>query len=200
MIGSSIEKQPSFDPNPNCPFHAIFFMDNSSGVTLLGQNYSQRQFDDDLISGMIKALESFIDHLSYSSSYELVQEINFQGTRILYERKGSVMAVAISKKIDPDLEHRLLNKILDEFYTKYERFLNNTFIGNVLPFQDFRGHIQNIGFGDLNNVRALERISQSQQYTETLQIDHNEFEFDRVSRRIQSPKFPSFQGFQQISK
>jgi len=175
-------------------------MDNKSGVTLLGQNYSRRQYDDDLISGMIKALESFIDHLSYSSTYECVQEINFQGTRILYERKGPVMAVAISKKCDPELEHRLLNQVLAEFYSKYEPFLNNTFIGNVLPFQDFRSRIQNIGFGDLNNVKALERIAHTQQYSETFDMNTNNMEFAKSPQKIQSPHFPSFQGFQQITK
>jgi hypothetical protein len=123
------------------PFHAIYFMDATSGLTYLGQNYSGQEFNEDLMSGMLKALECFINHLSYANQYDRIQEINFQGSRIVYERLGSVMAVGISKKINEDHEHNLLKYLLSEFLEQYGSYIPNEG-GNVAPFQPFRQRLQ----------------------------------------------------------
>jgi len=93
------------------------------------------------MSGMLKALEVFINHLSYANQYDRIQEINFQGTRIVYERLGSVMAVGISKKVNEEQEHYLLNYLLSEFIEQYRDYIPNEG-GNMAPFQPFRHRLQ----------------------------------------------------------
>lgn len=139
------------------PFHAIYFMDATSGLTYLGQNYSGQVFNEDLMSGMLKALECFINHLSYANQYDRIQDINFQGTRIVYERMGSVMAVGISKKINENREHFLLQQLLGEFLQQYGNFIPND-TGNTAPFQPFRQRLANFEHESMQNLRQQQNF------------------------------------------
>ena len=116
------------------PFHAIYLIDSQSGILLISKNYSQNNFDVNVISGMLSALETFVNHLAYAHQFQELQEINFQGLRILYERYGpsehSVLCVGISKKEDNlEMEHSILNYIVKQFYTK-----------PILPYQSMYRH------------------------------------------------------------
>lgn len=178
------------------PFHAIFIIDSQSGCDLISQNYSQKIFDVDIISGMLKALEMFVSHLAYSQNYEQLQEINFQGLRIVYERLGSasnsVLCVGISKKEENlDLEHLILKNILVEFYSAYHPFLTE-FHGEVVPFRSFKKRLLQYRFewnsllthSSLNYENVLDRISMEPYSSPQV---------------VRSPSFPKFHGFQKIS-
>jgi RNase P protein component len=164
----------NFTPQSITPqFQAVYIIDANTGISLVSQDFSDQHFDEDLISGMFRALETFINHLAYSNEFEKIQEINFQGVRIIYERYGGdhpVLGVAISKKQDPIATERLLLKnILQDFYQTYQSQFNN-FRGNVLPFQQFRNRLS------MMNINKNFKISQT----------------------TQSPKFPAFSGFQSV--
>ena len=94
------------------PFHSIYLIDGETGVEYISKNYSENKYDVNVITGMFKALETFINHLAYSENYEHLQEINFKGLRIVYERynpafgKKSLLCVGVSKKEeDAKIEH-----------------------------------------------------------------------------------------------
>ena len=130
-------------PDPSCPFHSIFIIDSNTGLSLVSQNYTEgASYDEDLICGMFKAMESFVNHLAYSHTVERIQEINFQGMRIIYERRGpaqsAILGIAITKKSESiQNERSYLGAIVDEFYETYTPHLKN-FYGNMTPFQGFR--------------------------------------------------------------
>jgi hypothetical protein len=121
---------------PESPFHAIFLMEAQTGLTLISKHYTNYKYNEDLLSGMFKALESFISNLSYSNQFERIEEINFGDTRIVYERLGPVMAVGISRKLNSEIEHQVLSNIIQEFVAQYGSCLDS-FKGNISPFQDF---------------------------------------------------------------
>jgi hypothetical protein len=179
-----------------CPFNAIYIIDGKSGLTLLAQNYSDRPYDDDLMSGMVKALECFISYLANANGVEKVQEINFQGCRILYERKGPIMAVAISKKTDQSLEHQVLGAILDEFYGRFERFLEG-FVGNIAPFKEFLPRLEQLGREFPKNIHDLERVQKEMIASASLIQKELNAEFNDP-QKLSGPKFPTFHGFQQF--
>ncbi len=179
------------------PFHAIFLIDSRSGCDLISQNYSQKVFDVDIISGMLRALEMFVSHLAYSQDYEQLQEINFQGLRIVYERLGpstqSVLCVGISKKEENlDMEHQILKNVLLEFYSNYFPYLSD-FRGDVVPFRSFKERLlhykvvwsRDLSYPNPDYENILNRCS---------------LENYNTPQVIKAPRFPQFQGFQKVQE
>ena len=184
------------NPTKTIPFHAIFLIDSQSGCDLISHNYSQNVFDVDIISGMLKALEMFVSHLAYSQNYEQLQEINFQGLRIVYERLGSgtnsVLCVGISKKEEEvSIEHLILQNILSEFYTTYFPYLSE-FRGEVVPFRSFKNRL-------IQYSSHWAQISaQKNQRKHNLSTPFSDVEHFNSSQRMKSPSFPKFHGFKKI--
>jgi hypothetical protein len=140
------------------PFYSVYIIDALSGVELISYEYAQTQtvIDINAISGLLNALEMFINNLAYCSQYERVQDINFQGTRIVYEHytisSHGVLCVGISNKQDPaPLEHFLLKEIVMEFASCYRRQLVN-FRGNVQPFRAFTRRLSAFPFEELSSL------------------------------------------------
>ena len=109
-----------------CRFHALYLVDNETGSLFVSNRYSDniRFLRDDLICGFLKAISQFISELKEGVSEEL-QEINFRNTRILYERKGRLLAIAITKKSNLQIERGILHEIVQDFYFRFKGFINN---------------------------------------------------------------------------
>ena len=127
------------------PFHAIFLIDSNTGVELISQSYSSNIVDVNRISGMLRALEIFINHLAYSDQFEQLQEINFQGISVVFERYGSahhaVLCVGISKRAsDLHIEHVILTQIVRDFYREFSSQIIG-FQGDVRPFRRFADYL-----------------------------------------------------------
>jgi len=131
------------------PFHAIFLIDSNMGVELVSKRYSQKTpniLDADKISGILRALEMFINHLAYSNQFdEQLQEINFQGISVVFERYGkahqTVLCVGISKRVSNlQLEHVILKQIVRDFYREFSPQLL-AFQGDVRPFRRFTNYL-----------------------------------------------------------
>ena len=140
------------------PFYSVYLIDGVSGVELISYEYARTQtiVDINAVSAMFNALEAFINNLAYCSQYERVQEINFQGTRIVYEHYSianhSVLCVGISNKqyLAP-LEHFLLKEIVMEFASCFRRQIVN-FRGNVQPFRTFITRLAGFPFEELSTL------------------------------------------------
>ncbi|MHA1674790.1 MAG: hypothetical protein ACTSYI_14340 [Promethearchaeota archaeon] len=152
MYNPLIEDHHTIDPaqNSKSPFFGIFILDSNSGVELVSHSYSPTRVDLDVnaISGMFKALELFINNMAYSNQFESVQEINFQGLRIVYERYGPVdhqiLCVGVSRKvISTKKEHYVLKAIVRDFFESYRQQLMN-FQGEVKYFENFYPVLANI--------------------------------------------------------
>ena len=106
-FGFALEK---FNSEENC-FHAIYFVDYETGSLLVSNRYTNSIdfLKDDLICSFLSAINLFINEIKKGVNEEL-QEINFRGTRILYEREGKLLAIAIQKK--------QIYKWKEEFYGK----------------------------------------------------------------------------------
>lgn len=134
----------------NSPFYAIYMLDSNSGVELVSHSFipSKAELDINAVSGMFKALELFINNMAYSNQFETVQEINFQGMRIVYERYGSsknqILCVGLSRKIfSAKKEHHVLKAIVRDFYETYRSHLQN-FQGEVGHFQNYYAVLQRV--------------------------------------------------------
>ncbi|MCF2141022.1 MAG: hypothetical protein K9W44_13270 [Candidatus Lokiarchaeota archaeon] len=132
------------------PFFAIYMLDSNSGVELISHSFIPSRIDLDInaISGMFKALELFINNMAYSNQFETVQEINFQGMRIVYERYGpphnQILCVGLSRKIiSAKKEHHVLKVVIRDFYETYRDQLRN-FQGEVKHFQNFYAILQKV--------------------------------------------------------
>lgn len=127
--GFSLEKYNS----QQCRFHAIYFIDYESGALLVSNRYSEglNFLKDDLICSFLNAINLFINEINEGAKEEL-QEINFKDTRILYEREGRLLAIAITKKTNLQMERGILREIVEDFYIRFKNFINN-FNGAVDP-------------------------------------------------------------------
>ena len=119
--------------NSDHGFHAIFFIDSFSGSLLLSKRYTALStfLSEDLISNFLIALNLFIKEINEDNNEE-IQDINFKETRILYERMGRLIVIAITKKVNLQLERGILREIIEDFYMKYKNYINN-FKGIIDP-------------------------------------------------------------------
>jgi len=116
-----------------CRFHALYFIDYETGALLVSNRYtdSLNFLQDDLICSFLNAINLFINEVNEGANEEL-QEINFKGTRILYQREGRLLAIAITKKTNLQIERGILREIVEDFYIRFKSLINN-FNGEVSP-------------------------------------------------------------------
>ena len=149
--GFNIEKINSDDNR----FHAIYFLDNITGSLMLSKKYtSNTRFSshEDLISGFLNALNLFISEIKPESMNDEIQEVNFKESRILYERRGRLSVIAISKKTNLQVERVILHQIMEDFYIRFESAIRD-FNGNIDPsILQYKKRLENL------NLNALFRF------------------------------------------
>ncbi len=133
-----------------CRFHAIYFIDYETGALLVSNRYtdSLNFLKDDLISSFLNAINLFINEVNGGNNEEL-QEINFKGTRILYEREGRLLAIAITKKTNLQMERGILREIMEDFYIRFKNFIDN-FNGAITPsIRDYKKRLKSMNLNSL---------------------------------------------------
>jgi len=125
-------------------FHSIYFIDSLTGAVFISKKYSDNltETNDDLISGFLNAINLFIREIK--KDREEIQEINFNDSRILYERKGRLMVVGITRKTNLPIERSILHEVLNDFYFRFERQINR-FNGVIDPeILDYKIKLRNM--------------------------------------------------------
>ncbi|MBD3340478.1 MAG: hypothetical protein GF353_15290 [Candidatus Lokiarchaeota archaeon] len=135
-------------------FHAIYLVDSLTGSLLVNNKYSDKskfnEVDDDLISSFLSAIDLFIKEIKFSE--EEIQEINFKDTRILYEKKGRILCIGISKKTDLRGERKILRQIIVDFYDRFEQKITN-FKGFISQdIINYKNRLKNMNFNSLINL------------------------------------------------
>ena len=137
-------------------FHAIYFVDSLTGALLLSNRYTDGaginsriyKNKEDLISSFLNALNMFIKEIKNNNDEE-IQEINFKKTRILYEKRGRLLCIGISKKTDLQIEREIIQEIMKDFYEKFENEINH-FKGYIEPkILDYKIHLRNLNLNSL---------------------------------------------------
>ncbi|TFG25818.1 MAG: hypothetical protein EU532_11310 [Promethearchaeota archaeon] len=134
-------------------FHAIYFVDQLTGALLVSNRYSKNNYgltetDDDLISNFLNAINLFIREIG-TNKQEEIQEINFKDTRILYEKRGRLLCVGITKKTNVTIERAILHELLNDFYYRFENEIIH-FKGYVSPkIINYKNRLENL---DLNSL------------------------------------------------
>ncbi|MHA1240954.1 MAG: hypothetical protein ACTSQU_09175 [Promethearchaeota archaeon] len=135
----------------NNRFHAIYFLDNLTGSLLLSNKYTDNsKFSsyEDLISGFLNALNLFMNEIKPESVDDEVQEVNFRESRILYERKGRLSVIGITKKTNLEAERVILRQIMEDFYYKFESIIKN-FNGNIDPsILQYKKRLENMNLNE----------------------------------------------------
>jgi len=136
----------------NNRFHAIYFLDNLTGSLLLSNKYTDNsKFSsyEDLISGFLNALNLFMNEIKPESVDDEIQEVNFRESRILYERKGRLSVIGISKKTNLQAERVILRQVMEDFYYKFESAIKN-FNGNIDPsILQYKKRLENMNLNEL---------------------------------------------------
>lgn len=133
-----------------CRFHALYFIDYETGALLVSNRYTDNLnfLKDDLICSFLNAINLFINEINEGANEEL-REINFKGTRILYEREGRLLAIAITKKTNLQMERGILREIVEDFYIRFKHHINN-FNGEVYPaILDYKKRLKSMNLNSL---------------------------------------------------
>lgn len=137
-------------------FYAIYFVDSLTGSLLLSNRYSENaginsgiyKNKEDLIGGFLNALNMFIREIKNNNDEE-IQEINFKKTRILYEKRGRLLCIGISKKTDLQIEREIIQEIMKDFYERFENEINH-FKGYIEPkILDYKNRLRNLNLNSL---------------------------------------------------
>ncbi len=138
-------------------FHVIYFVDYITGSLLLSNKYSQKSkicnYDEDLISSFLNAINLFINELNENDKLEEeIQEINFRDSRILYERKGRLMVIGISKKTNLLTERKILQNILIDFYSRFKNKIEH-FNGVIdVEMLNYRAFLNDLDLDTLSRI------------------------------------------------
>jgi len=90
----------------------------------------------------------FINEVNSGENEEL-QEINFKGTRILYEREGRLLAIAITKKTNLQIERGILREVMEDFYIRFKNYIIN-FNGEINPsLRDYKKRLKSLNLNSL---------------------------------------------------
>ena len=140
----------------NNRFHAIYFIDNVTGSLLLSNKYTDNsKFTsyEDLISGFLNALNLFMNEINDNDTLEEeIQEINFRDSRILYERKGRLMVIGISKKTNLLTERKILQNILIDFYSRFKNKIEH-FNGVIdIEMLNYREFLNDLDLDTLSRI------------------------------------------------
>jgi hypothetical protein len=143
-------------------FHAIYFVDSITGALLVSNKYSDSSCladtCEDLISSFLNAMNLFINEIKSDRKNEELQEINFKEMRILYEKIGRVLCIAISRKTNLQLEREILHQILSDFYQHFESKINS-FNGTIDPeINSYKKKLKNLNLNlkSPNNTYCFE--------------------------------------------
>ena len=131
-------------------FHAIYFLDYETGALLVSNRFSNNLsfLRDDLICSFLNAINLFINELKEGVNEEL-QEMNFRNTRILYEREGRLLVIAITRKTNIQIERGVVREILEDFYMRFKKYINN-FNGAIAPaILDYKKRLECMNLGSL---------------------------------------------------
>jgi len=131
-------------------FHAIYFIDYESGALLVSNRFSDRLnfMKDDLICSFLNALNLFINEVNEGENEQL-QEINFKDTRIIYEREGRLLVIAITKKTNLQIERGIVREILEDFYIRFKKAINQ-FNGAIDPaFSNYQKKLEKMNLNSL---------------------------------------------------
>ena len=94
----------------------------------------------------------FIKEIRPEERDDEIQEINFKETRLIYERKGRLLVIAISKKTNLEIERKILHKIVQDFYLRYENDIKD-FNGIIKPsFLNYKKRLENMNLNGLANL------------------------------------------------
>ncbi|MBY9011130.1 MAG: hypothetical protein KGD70_02020 [Candidatus Lokiarchaeota archaeon] len=153
---NNLEKSYGFNlekiDSSNSRFHAIYFLDNFTGSLLLSNKYTNNakfSSHEDLISGFLNALNLFMNEIKPESENDEIQEVNFRESRILYERRGRLSVIAISKKTNLQAERVILHQVMEDFYNKFEFAIKN-FNGNIDPsILQYKKRLKNMDLNEL---------------------------------------------------
>ncbi len=134
-------------------FHAIYFVDSLTGSLLISNKFSDKssltETDEDLISSFLNAINMFIKEIQTNKNDE-IQEINFKDTRILYEKKGRILCIGITKKTNLRIEREILANVLKDFYYRFENEINH-FKGFIAPaILNYKNKLKNLNSNSLN--------------------------------------------------
>lgn len=137
----------------NNRFHAIYFLDNLTGSLLISNKYTNNpkfSSHEDLISGFLNALNLFMSEIKPVSEDDEIQEVNFRESRILYERKGRLSVIGITKKTNLEAERVILHQIMEDFYYKFESAIKN-FNGNIHPsILQYKKRLENMNLNEFH--------------------------------------------------
>lgn len=145
-FGFKLEKNNSQE----CRFHAIYFIDYETGAMLVSNRFTSNSnfLKDDLICSFLNALNLFINEINEGADEEL-QEINFRDTRILYQREGRLLAIAITKKTNLQMERGIFREIVEDFYTRFKTYINS-FNGAITPaVLEYKKRLENMNLNSL---------------------------------------------------
>ncbi len=134
-------------------FHSIYLIDSLSGAVLVSNKYSDNlsETNEDLISGFLNAINMFIREIRKEK--EEIQEINFNDSRILYERKERLVVIGISKKTNLQIERHFLHEILNDFYYRFKNQIN-IFKGLIPPkMLDYKKNLRDLSYNSLFNYK-----------------------------------------------
>jgi hypothetical protein len=113
---------------------------HDSGLCLSSRSYSDKKLDEDLFSGFITAMASFIQEIAH----DVLTEIKMEQNHIFYESSGSILlTIVAASEIDRLKLAKVFQEILDEFFHSHQEHLNHHILSRR-QFSDFAKKIDYI--------------------------------------------------------
>ncbi|MBY9006535.1 MAG: hypothetical protein KGD63_07230 [Candidatus Lokiarchaeota archaeon] len=123
------------------------------------QKGNNEDFNDDLISGFLTALNSF----ATIERGEDIKSLKLRETLILFEKKEELvqkLTFVITTKNEDVIEllHAVVHEVMDQFILSFKDVLDKEFNGNITPFRKFDQNITRIlNYYGLDTLESLDK-------------------------------------------
>ena len=130
-----------------CIINAIWIL-NDDGICLAQRNYTHKEIDPELFSGLISAIQLF----SKSVTERMIESFQMKDQKVLYDVSDIVLAVNFDMEDDETEIRRKMQEVKTKFLNKYKTEINNMSIDaiNTDIFEEFEKDFDLILYNDWN--------------------------------------------------
>ncbi|MGQ4832494.1 MAG: helix-turn-helix transcriptional regulator [Candidatus Asgardarchaeia archaeon] len=131
--------------------NAVYFINGTSGVTLLSRQYRKISIDEQLIGGFLQALSQFVKELIKNGETDIesrlkktdirgiveteVKEIHLKGYDLIYEMRHPLVVVALIDERDDEFQVRsALKVLLEKFIDRFRDIIDSPIVDEYKEF------------------------------------------------------------------
>ena len=122
--------------------HSVYVIHQLTGVCVVYRRYGSIEFNEDLIAGFLTALKDFSKEVTGGKGAIKVLDMQTYVIMLVFQ-EGVLVSAAADKQDDRSIGQNALQKILNEFLSRYGDKING-WTGDLKIFEGFENNLRRV--------------------------------------------------------